>query len=98
MPDLNGAVAFYGAQPKAEDVPKIKAPLLLQYGGLDERINAGIPAFEAALKSAGTKYELIIYPGVNHAFHNDTSEARYNADAAFRAWKKTLDFFEVNLK
>jgi carboxymethylenebutenolidase len=98
MPDLNGAVAFYGAQPKAEDVPKIKAPLLLQYGGLDERINAGIPAFETALKAAGTKYELIIYPGVNHAFHNDTSGARYNADAALRAWKKTLDFFEVNLK
>jgi carboxymethylenebutenolidase len=98
IPDLNGAVAFYGAQPKAEDVPKIKAPILLHYGGLDERINAGIPAYETALKAAGTKYELVIYPGVNHAFHNDTSEARYNADAALRAWKKTLDFFEVNLK
>lgn len=98
IPNLNGAVAFYGAQPKAEDVPKIKSPLLLHYAGLDERIDAGIPAFEAALKSAGTKYELIMYPGVNHAFHNDTSAARYDANAALHAWKSTLDFFAVNLK
>ncbi len=98
VPNLNGAVAFYGAQPKAEDVAKIKCPLQLHYAGLDERINAGIPAYEEALKKAGVIYELFMYPGVNHAFHNDTSEARYNADAALHAWKRTLDFFEVNLK
>jgi carboxymethylenebutenolidase len=98
VPTLNAAVAFYGGQPKAEDVPKIKAPLLLHYGGLDERINAGIPAYEEALKKADVKYEIHIYPGVNHAFHNDTSEARYNADAASRAWKYTLDFFAKYLK
>ncbi len=98
IPDLNGAVAFYGAQPKAEDVPKIKSPLLLHYAGLDDRINAGIPAYEEALKKAGVKYELIMYPGVNHAFHNDTSAARYDANAALHAWKSTLDFFAVNLK
>jgi len=80
------------------DVPKIKAPLQLHYAGLDERVNAGIPAFEEALKKAGIRYELYLYPGVNHAFHNDTSEARYNADAALHAWKRTLDFFEANLK
>lgn len=98
VPNLNAAVAFYGAQPKAEDVPKIKAPVQLHYAGLDDRINAGIPAYEDALKKAGVKYELFMYPGVNHAFHNDTSEARYNADAALHAWKRTLDFFEANLK
>jgi carboxymethylenebutenolidase len=98
VPTLNAAVAFYGAQPKAEDVPKIKAPVQLHYAGLDERINAGIPAYEEALKKAGVKYELIMYPGVNHAFHNNTSEARYDANAALHAWKSTLDFFEKNLK
>jgi carboxymethylenebutenolidase len=98
VPNLNAAVAFYGAQPKAEDVPKIKAPVQLHYAGLDERINAGIPAYEEALKKAGVKYELIMYPGVNHAFHNNTSEARYDANAALHAWKSTLDFFEKNLK
>ena len=98
VPTLNAAVAFYGGQPKAEDVPKIKAPLLLHYAALDERINAGIPAYEEALKKAGTKYEIIMYPGVNHAFHNDTSEARYNANAALHAWKSTLDFFDKYLK
>lgn len=98
VPNLNAAVAFYGAQPKTEDVAKIKCPVQLHYAGLDERINAGIPAYEEALKKAGVIYELYMYPNVNHAFHNDTSEARYNADAALHAWKRTLDFFEVNLK
>ena len=98
VPNLNAAVAFYGNQPNAADVPKIKAAVQLHYAGLDERIDAGIPAYEEALKKAGTKYELYMYPGVNHAFHNDTSEARYNADAALHAWKRTLDFFEANLK
>ena len=98
VPNLNAAVAFYGSQPKAEDVPKIKAPVQLHYAGLDERINAGIPAYEEALKKAGIKYELIMYPGVNHAFHNNTSAARYDANAALHAWKSTLDFFEAHLK
>jgi carboxymethylenebutenolidase len=98
VPTLNAAVAFYGMQPAAADVPKIKAAVQLHYAGLDERINAGIPAYEEALKKAGVKYELYMYEGVNHAFHNDTSEARYNAYAALTAWKRTLDFFAANLK
>jgi Dienelactone hydrolase and related enzymes len=98
IPSLKAAVPFYGSQPAAEDVPKIKAALQLHYGGLDERINAGIPAFEEALKKAGTTYELYIYEGVNHAFHNDTSPTRYNKDAAKQAWKRTIDFFDKYLK
>jgi carboxymethylenebutenolidase len=98
MPSLNAAVAFYGSQPEAADVPKIKAAVQLHYGGLDERINAGIPAYEEALKKAGVKYELYVYPNVNHAFHNDTSVARYNAEAATLAWKRTIDFLTANLK
>ncbi|HVZ24753.1 MAG TPA: dienelactone hydrolase family protein [Sediminibacterium sp.] len=97
VPDLNAAVAFYGKQPDAADAAKIKAPLQLHYAGLDERIDAGIPAFETALKSAGVHYELYMYPNVNHAFHNDTSAARYNAEAALLAWKRTLDFFQKYL-
>ena len=77
-PDLKAAVAFYGGQPKAEEVSKIKAAVQLHYAGLDERIDAGIPAYEAALKKNNVKYELYMYEGVNHAFHNDTNEARYN--------------------
>ncbi|MEP7106865.1 MAG: dienelactone hydrolase family protein [Ferruginibacter sp.] len=90
---LSAAVAFYGAQPDAADVPKIKAAVQLHYGGLDERINAGIPAYEAALKKAGTRYELYMYDGVNHAFHNDTAPTRYNEAAAKLAWQRTLNFF-----
>ena len=96
-PRLDAGVAYYGAQPKAEDVPKIKAALLLQYGGLDTRINAGIPAYEAALKAAGTKYELYVYEGANHAFNNDTSPARYNAEVAKLAWERTLKLFKEKL-
>ena len=96
-PRLNAAVAYYGQQPKAEDVPQIKAAVLLHYGGLDERINAGIPAYEAALKAAGTPYELFVYEGVNHAFNNDTSPARYNAEAAQLAWGRTLRLFKEKL-
>ena len=79
-------------QPKAEEVPKITAPLLLHYAGLDERINAGIPAYEAALKQAGKTYEIYVYEGANHAFNNDTA-ARYNKAAADLAWERTLGFF-----
>lgn len=95
-PELGGAVPFYGRQPDAADVPKIKAPLLIHYAGLDERVNAGWPAYEAALKSAGTRYEAYIYPDVNHGFHND-STPRYDEAAAELAWGRTLDFFKTNL-
>jgi carboxymethylenebutenolidase len=93
-PKLNAAVAYYGQQPKAEDVPQIKANVMLHYGGLDQRINAGIPAYEAALKAAHIPYELFVYEGVNHAFNNDTSPARYNAEAAKLAWERTLRLFK----
>lgn len=96
-PKLDAAVAYYGAQPRAEDVPNIKAAVLLHYGGLDQRINAGIPAYEAALKAAGIQYELYVYEGANHAFNNDTSPARYNAAAAQLAWERTLKLFREKL-
>jgi carboxymethylenebutenolidase len=96
FPDLGGAVPFYGRQPKAEDVAKIKAPLLIHYAELDTRINEGWPAYEAALKAAGTTYEAFVYPGVNHGFHNDTTP-RYDAAAADLAWERTVAFFKANL-
>jgi carboxymethylenebutenolidase len=98
VPSLKAAVAFYGRQPKAEDVPKIKAALQLHYAGLDEGVNAGIPAYEEALKKAGVKYELYMYEGVNHAFHNDTAPSRYNEAAAKLAWQRTIAFFGKYLK
>lgn len=97
-PNLDAAVVYYGRQPKAEEVSKIKAPLLLHYGALDKRINEGIPAFEEALKKAKKKYAVYIYEGANHAFNNDTSEARYNKQAADLAWSRTIAFFKENLK
>jgi carboxymethylenebutenolidase len=98
VPQLKAAVAFYGRQPTAEEVPKINAALQLHYGGLDERVNAGIPAFEEALKKNNKPYELYIYEGVNHAFHNDTAPTRYNEAAAKLAWQRTIDFFKKHLK
>ncbi|GAK70163.1 hypothetical protein RRU01S_10_00010 [Agrobacterium rubi TR3 = NBRC 13261] len=95
--DLNAGVAYYGAQPPAEDVPAIKAPLLLHYGGLDERINAGIDAYRKALEANGKTFEIFVYDGVNHAFNNDTSSARYDKKAADLAWGRTVDFFRKNL-
>lgn len=97
VPSLRAAVAFYGRQPDVADVPKIKAAVQLHYGGLDERVNAGKDAYEAALKAAGIKYEQYVYEGVNHAFHNDTSTARYNEAAAKLAWERTLRFFNDEL-
>jgi len=97
MPDLAAGVPFYGAQPAAEDVAKIKAPLLIHYAGLDDRINAGWPAYEAALKANNVKYEAFIYPNVNHGFHNDTTP-RYDEAAAKLAWQRTVDFFNKNLR
>ncbi|MES2434212.1 MAG: YghX family hydrolase [Pseudomonadota bacterium] len=95
-PELGGAVPFYGMQPKAEDVAKIKPPLLLHYAALDTRVNEGWPAYEAALKAAGTSYEAFIYEGVNHGFHND-STPRYDKAAAELAWDRTVAFFRANL-
>lgn len=97
-PELKAAVAYYGRQADAADVPKIKARLLLHYGEQDERVNAGIPAYEAALKSAGTKYELFVYADAQHAFNNDASLARYNEAAAKLAWERTLQLFKDTLK
>jgi carboxymethylenebutenolidase len=97
LPDLGGAVPFYGAQPAAVDVAKIKAPLLIHYAGLDERINAGWPAYEAALKANSIKYDAFIYPNVNHGFHNDTTP-RYDEAAAKLSWQRTVDFFNKNLR
>jgi carboxymethylenebutenolidase len=96
-PDLAAAVPFYGRQPAAEDVPKIKAALLLHYAGLDERINAGILAYEAALKAASVKYKIHMYAGAGHAFFNDTG-GRYHEDAANLAWKRTITFLKKKLK
>lgn len=96
IPDLAAAVPFYGSQPEPEDVPKIKAPLLLHYAGLDERINAGWPAYEAALKENGVQYTAHMYEGANHGFHNDTTP-RYDEEAAKLAWQRTLDFFDEHL-
>lgn len=96
-PGLGAGVVYYGSQPKAEGVAAITAPLLLNYAGLDERINAGIPAFEAALKAAGKSYELHIYANVNHAFNNDTNAARYDKAAADLAWERTITFFKKSL-
>lgn len=96
-PGLAAAVVYYGSQPAAEDVPKIRAPLLLHYAGLDERINAGIEPFVAAMKAAGTKYELHVYEGANHAFNNDTNAARYDEAAATLAWSRTLGFLREHL-
>lgn len=97
-PDLKAGVPFYGSQPASADVPKIKASLLLHYGSLDSRINAGIAAFEAALKAAGIDYRLYIYEGAAHAFFNDTNPDRYNKEAAELAWQRTVDFFNEKLR
>jgi carboxymethylenebutenolidase len=95
--DLGAAVPFYGGQPKAEDVAKIKAPLLIHYASLDTRINNGWPAYEAALKSNNVKYTMHMYEGVNHGFHNDTTP-RYDEASAKLAWQRTIEFFNQNLR
>ncbi len=95
-PELGGAVPFYGRQPDAADVARIKCPLLLHYAELDTRINEGWPAYQTALDAAGTSYEAFIYPGVNHGFHND-STPRFDKAAADLAWTRTVAFFKANL-
>jgi len=97
-PDVVAAVPYYGSAPATEDVPKIKASLLLHYAGLDERINKGIPAYEEALKKASVDYKIYVYEGAQHAFNNDTSPARYNKDAANLAWQRTIAFLKEKLK
>lgn len=97
LPELDAAVPFYGGQPAAEEVGRIKAPLLIHYAEQDERINAGWPAYEAALKRAGARYEAHIYPGTQHGFHNDTTP-RYDEAAARLAWQRTLAFFDRHLR
>lgn len=96
IPELKAAVPFYGIQPSKEDVPKIKAPLMLHYASLDTRITGGWPAYEAALKENSKKYQAFIYENVNHGFHNDTTP-RYDKTAAELAWKRTIEFFSENL-
>ena len=94
---LAAGVPYYGRQAPVEDVPKITAPLCLQYAGLDKRINEGIDAYVAALKANGKPYELHIYEGANHAFNNDTNEARYDKEAADLAWGRTVEFLKEHL-
>ncbi|MDZ4708714.1 MAG: dienelactone hydrolase family protein [Saprospiraceae bacterium] len=98
VPSLKAAVAFYGRQPVADDVPKIKAAVQLHYGSMDEGVNAGIPAYEAALKANTIKYELYMYEGAQHAFHNDTAPTRYHEASAKLAWQRTLDFWAKYVK
>ncbi|WP_228237837.1 dienelactone hydrolase family protein [Allomuricauda sp. M10] len=95
VPDLAASVPFYGGQP-TEDIDKINAPLMLQYAGLDERVNAGWPAYEEALKAYGKEYSAFVYPNVNHGFHNTTTP-RYDKESAELAWKRTIDFFKEKL-
>ena len=97
LPDLAAGVPFYGTQPTAADVAHIKAPLLIQYASDDQRVNSGWPAYEAALKANGVRYEMHTYPNTQHGFHNDTTP-RYEEAAARLAWQRTLDFFEKNLR
>ncbi len=96
LPELAAAVPFYGRQPTAEEVTKIKAPLLLHYAGLDQRVNKGWPDYEQALKANNKEYTAYVYPEVNHGFHNDTT-ARYDEAAAELAWQRTIDFFNQKL-
>jgi carboxymethylenebutenolidase len=96
VPQLAAGVAFYGSQPPLQDVPAIKAPLLLHYAGVDDRINAGWPKYEAALKAAGTRYEAFVYAGMQHGFNNDTTP-RFDAEAAKLAWSRTTSFFRKHL-
>ena len=97
IPDLGAAVPFYGSQPAAADVARIKAPLMIHYASNDERINAGWPAYEAALKANSVKFEMYMYPDTQHGFHNDTTP-RFDEGAAKLAWQRSVDFFNKNLR
>ena len=95
--ELSAAVVFYGMPPSAEEAARVRVPLQLHYAGRDARINEAVPAFEATLKAAGARYELHMYADVDHAFHNDTNAARYNAAAAALAWRRTVAFLSREL-
>jgi carboxymethylenebutenolidase len=95
---VDAAVCFYGRQLSAEDTKRLKVPVLLHYAGVDERVNAGINDFRAALDAQAVPYSLNMYPGTQHGFHNDASTARYDAAASKLAWDRTLDFFGTYLK
>ncbi len=97
VPDLKASVPFYGGQPDSDQVPQIKAPLMLHFAELDKRVNEGWPAYEQALKENNKEYQAFMYPGVNHGFHNDTTP-RYDKAAADLAWNRTIEFFEEKLK
>ncbi len=97
-PDLDAAVPYYGRQPSAEDVAKIKAPIMAHYAENDQGINAGIAAFEEALKKNNKEYQIFSYPGTGHGFNNDTNTGRYNEEAAKLAWQRTVGFFKEKLK
>ena len=97
-PDVSASAPYYGRQPATEDVPRIKAAMMLHYAELDERINRGIPEYEAALKKAGVDYQVFIYEGAKHAFNNDTNPGRYHKEAAKLAWQRTIAFFKEKLK
>jgi carboxymethylenebutenolidase len=97
LPDLGAAAPFYGSQPAAEDAAKVKAPLLVHYAETDQRINAGWPAYEAALKANNVPYTMYMYPGTQHGFNNDTTP-RYDEAAAKLAWQRTIDFFNKYLR
>ena len=97
VPSLAAAVPFYGTAPRLEDVPDIQAPLLIHFAGLDKRVNATWPDYDAALRREGKVFTAHFYDGVNHGFHNDTTP-RFNTDAAVLAWQRTLDFFAQRLR
>lgn len=95
--ELDAAVVFYGMPPAADEAARIRVPIMLHYAGRDDRINAAVPAFDAALRASGARFEMHLYPDVEHAFHNDTNAARYNADAAQLAWRRTVEFLTREL-
>ena len=95
--ELEAAVVFYGMPPAPEEAAKVRVPIMMHYAGRDERINAAVPAFDAALRAANTRFEMHLYPDVDHAFHNDTSTTRYNEAAAKLAWRRTIEFFTREL-
>ena len=97
VPELDAGVPYYGIAPALDKVANIKAAMLMHYAGLDQRVNATMPGYEAALKAAGVRYQMQVYEGVNHAFNNDTSTERYNASAASLAWGRTVAFLKANL-
>lgn len=95
--ELDAAVVFYGMPPAADEAARVRVPIMLHYAGRDERINAAVPAFDATLRASGARFEMHLYPDVDHAFHNDTNAARYNADAAQLAWRRTVEFLAREL-